>query len=536
MATLADFRAIGARRSLTADGRDAALFIASYVALDWVSYIHPLGPFNVTPWNPAPALAIVWVLLGGLRYAPVVFAAILVGDLLIRHAPGGLPLATGTSLLLAAGYTGIAAALRLAFQFDGRLRNARQLWSFVAVTLVGAAIIAALYTGVLWAASFRVAGSFIAAAFRFWLGDAVGILITAPLLMVAADAAVRQRLIRSWRKPETILQFITLVGLLFVIFRYSDTPRQNFYLLFLPMIWIALRNGLSGAAVAAGVVQVGIVLAAHVASLESIAVADLQARISALTLMALALGIVVDDRERAAEALKRSLRLAAAGEMAGTIAHEIKQPLTALHAYGNACQIMLRRGKDAVSYSELNATIEKLLQESRRASEVVSRLRDFFRVGAIRLEPVKVGELLENARSAGEKLNPSGDVTFRVESDDGAQSLLVDRVQIEIVLRNLIANAFEAVAGLPQGKKAVTISTRMLKEGHIRFRVADTGPGLSPHAREHLFEPFSSDKATGMGIGLSICRMIAEAHRGSLRASGSQHGEFDLVLPTEARG
>jgi signal transduction histidine kinase len=110
----------------------------------------------------------------------------------------------------------------------------------------------------------------------------------------------------------------------------------------------------------------------------------------------------------------------------------------------------------------------------------------------------------------------------------------VDRVQIELVLRNLIANAFEAVAGLPPGKKGVTLLTRMLKGKRILFRIVDTGEGVLPSTRQRLFEPFSTDKATGMGIGLSICRAIADAHGGSLDATDSQHGEFDLVLPTEA--
>ncbi len=137
--------------------------------------------------------------------------------------------------------------------------------------------------------------------------------------------------------------------------------------------------------------------------------------------------------------------------MAGAIAHEINQPLAALQNYGTACQIMLRTGEDTPRHSELNITIEKMLRESRRAAEVVGRLRDFFRAGTMRLERVEVGKLLESAHAVGDKLNPSGDVSFRVHSDDGTLSLSVDRLQIELVLRNLIANAFEAVAGLPPG-------------------------------------------------------------------------------------
>jgi len=510
------------------------LFVACYVALDWTSSIYPLGPFNITPWNPPPALSIVWMLLGGLRYAPVVFAAILAAELLIHDAAGGLPLSIVTSLVLAAGYTGIAAALRLRFQFYGRLHDTRQLWTFIAVTGAGAAIIGVCYVGILWAAGFRVGGSFIAGAFQFWLGDTVGVLVTAPLLMVAADPAGRRHLIQSWRKPETTLQFVILGGLVFFMFQSGDEPRRYFYLLFLPLIWIALRSGLSGAVAASGVVQIGVVLGAEVGALQSLAVLELQVRVSALTLTGLALGIIVDERARAVEDLKRSLRLAAAGEMAGAIAHEINQPLAAMHNYGSACRLVLAREKDAAPRSELNATVEKMLGESKRVAEIVGRLREFFRAGSTRLEPVKVDTLLDSAHAVGANLNGSGDVTFRINSSDGARTLLVDRVQIELVLRNLIANAFDAVAGLPPGKKTITVSTRMLKGGRIRFRVSDSGAGMSPLRRQRLFERLATNKATGMGIGLSICRAIADAHGGSLEPTASEHGEFDLMLPMEA--
>ena len=532
---LANFPVMGARRSPAADARDALLFGVCYLALDWASSLYPLGPFNITPWNPPPALSIVWMLLGGLRYAPVVFAATLAGDLLFRDAPGGLLISIITSLILTAGYTGIAAVLRLRFQGDSRLHDTRRLWIFIATTAAGAAIIGMGYVGVLSAAGFGFRDSFIAVAFRFWLGDTVGILVTAPLLMVAADPAQRQHLMQSWRKPETALQFAILVGLILFMFHGGAKPQQFFYLLFLPLIWIASRNGLSGAVAASGIVQIGVVLGVQNGSLQALAIVELQVLVTALTLTGLALGIMVDERERAIEDLTRSLRLATASEMAGAIAHEINQPLSAMHNYGSACQIMLRQGRDSVSHADLSTTLDKMLQESKRAAEVVRRLRDLFRRGTVQLEPVKVGVLLERANAIGKELSLCGDVMFRVDSNDSAQTLLVDRVQIELVLRNLIANAFEAVAEMPPGKKGVTVLTRMLQGDRILFRVADTGEGLPPAVRQRLFEPLATSKSTGMGIGLAISRTIADAHGGSLTLSDTGHGQFDLVLPAEAR-
>ena len=531
---LTAFPLVGAHRSLVAYARDAVLFGACYLALGWASSLYPLGPFYIAPWNPPPALSIVWMLLGGLRYAPVVLAATLAGDLLVREAPGGLAVSLVTSLILTAGYTGIAAALRLRFQFDGRLRDMQQLWIFIATTAVGAAVVGIFYVGTLSAAGFLFRGSFIEVTFRFWLGDTVGVLVTAPLLMVAADPERRQRLIQSVRKPETALQLATLLGMLLFMFQSSARPQEHFYLLFLPLIWIASRNGLAGAAVGSCMVQVGVVAGVQIGSLQALTIVELQVLVTALTLTALSLGIIVDERERVVEDLKRSLRLAAASEMAGAIAHEINQPLSAMHNYGRACQIMLRQENEAVSRSDLGITVDKMLQESKRAAEVVRRLRDLFRRGTIRLEPVTVGELLERANSIAREFSLSGEVKFQVDSSDSAQTLLVDRVQIELVLRNLIANAFEAVAGMPPGKKGVRVLTRMLDGDRILIRVADTGEGMSPLVQRRLFEPLSTSKPTGMGIGLAISRTIADAHGGSLDVSDRRHGQFDLVLPTGA--
>jgi signal transduction histidine kinase len=358
------------------------------------------------------------------------------------------------------------------------------------------------------------------------------VLITAPLLLLAADNTARERLLNSWRKPETAFQFAVMVATVFFVFKGAGgDPSKYFYLLFLPLIWIALRGGFIGAAVASGVVQVGVVLGAHGGPMHSLALVELQALVAALSLTGLFLGVMVDERERATEGLKASLRLAAAGEMAGAIAHEINQPLAALSNYGRACQLYLERGEGNIPYTELNAAIEKMLGESKRAAEVVGRLRDFFRSGTTRLEQVTVESLLESARRIGKKLDPSNEVNFRVESDSSVPILLADRLQIELVLRNLIANAFEATANLPSGTKGVTLSAHQAEGGRILFRIADTGPGLSPSARKLLFEPFSTTKPMGMGLGLAISQAIAEAHGGSLSAVHAKHGEFHLALP-----
>ena len=105
--------------------RDAAVFAPCYIALDWASYFHPLGAFNITPWNPQPALAIVWMLLGGLHHVPAVLATIFVAEVIVRHAPGGYAIALYTAMTLALGYAGIAWLLGWLARPMPRLRSAR---------------------------------------------------------------------------------------------------------------------------------------------------------------------------------------------------------------------------------------------------------------------------------------------------------------------------------------------------------------------------------------------------------------------------
>jgi two-component system sensor kinase FixL len=509
--------------------RDAALFAPCYVALDWASYFDPIGPFNITPWNPQPALAIVWMMLGGLAKAPAVLATIVLADLLVRHTPGGLAVTMLTSLVLGAGYLGIAWALK-ALLSDTGLRTTRQLTTFASVVVAGAGLLGAAFVGSLQSLGMLAGTAFAAAWLRFWVGDAVGILITAPLLFAVADAERRPALVALVRRPEAQLQVLVLCATVWFVFAGSGAdPSRLFYLLFLPIIWIAVRFGLNGAILATAIVQIGVALGEHSGEGIALPVLGLQTRLVALTLTGLYLGMMVDQRQRAEEGLRRSLRLAAAGEMAGAIAHEVNQPLTAVSSYGQSARRLLER--EPGSQAQVREIIDRILSEAERASEVVRRLRDFFRAGTTLLGEVPVGQLVAAARHAGEAVIAGRDIEFEVEVQPGMPPLYVDRLQVEVILRNLIANAAESIAGAHRGGGRIRVSFARLGASYARIVVADSGPGISPAVRETLFEPFVSGKSTGMGLGLAVSRAIAEAHGGSLAAVPAQHGEFHLILP-----
>jgi two-component system sensor kinase FixL len=509
--------------------RDAAVFAPCYIVLDWASYIDPVGPFNITPWNPQPALAIVWMMLAGIVHAPAVLATIVLADVVVRHAPGGYIITATTGLVLASGYAAIAWGLKALLRDTG-LRSTRQLTTFAGVVVVGTGVVGLGFIAVLHTSGLLAGASFISPWLRFWIGDAVGILVTAPLLFAAADPARRAALLGLARKPEVILQVIVLAATVWLIFEGLGTdPSRHFYLLFLPLIWIAVRFGMNGAIVAIAIVQLGVVLGIHGERGIPLPVVELQALMAALTLTGLFLGLMVDQRERAEQGFRQTLRLAAAGEMAGAIAHEVNQPLTALANYGRSAQMLLQRNQSGSA--DVLDVIDKILSEADRASEVVRRLRDFFRSGTTRLELVELEDLLVAVRRMAASATHAKAISLEIENAPPLPPLFVDRLQVEVILRNLLANSVESLIGSGRHDGHISVRAERHDERHVRIVVADNGPGISSAVRENLFEPFVSGKPSGMGLGLAVSRAIAEAHGGTLEAAAPGHGEFRLVLP-----
>ena len=236
--------------------RDAAVFAPCYVLLDWVSYIHPLGPFNITPWNPQPALAIAGCCSAGWSHAPVVLATIVLADVLVRDmSPASGVAAAGRRCIAHGGLCGDragAAAGRCAR--SRRSRSLRQLTAFVAVVTGGSALVAAAFVGVLLRVRRRsTPGSAASGWLRFWVGDAVGVLVTAPLLLVVADARRSAASPHSRGRGETLpADARSSLDALADLRRPGGDPSHHFYLLFLPLIWVAIRARHGGAIVAVG--------------------------------------------------------------------------------------------------------------------------------------------------------------------------------------------------------------------------------------------------------------------------------------------
>ncbi|MCX7170314.1 MAG: ATP-binding protein [Proteobacteria bacterium] len=509
------------------------LFVAVFLLFDWVSYVHALYGLNITPWNPDPALGLAYWMRYGRRAALPWFVANMLAEILVRDLLAGWLITVVSSAVVTLGYGLIGEVLRHRFRDGSTFDNRSTLFAWLSVVVVGSVLNSLVYISVLYLAGMIPQGQWSVALLRFGIGDIVGIVGSMPLLWMLLSDPSRARLQSIVPHLETggyVALAILMLGLVFG--HLANVEFMHFYFLFLPIVWAATRQGLRGAALIAFVLQFGIIIIVKWLPVANIPVVELQMLGAVLALVGFFIGVVVDEQRQAAEDLKITLRLAAAGEMASALAHELNQPITALVAYGKACKELLERGEAG---EVLKGAIEKMINESGRASDVVRRLRDFFRSGAMQLEVIEVDVLVAAVvQQFAAKFQEQG-VELQLAPASPA-SLRADRLQIELVLRNLLANALDEVVKRQPGNRLITLTSERLSGEKLRISVEDSGLGISSKTAAHLFEPFASTKSSGLGLGLFLSRAIVEAHGGSLWAEVGSHGIFRLVLPSAELG
>ena len=505
-------------------------FIGLYVALDVASFIHPLHGLNITPWNPAPALGLVLVVrLGRIAWLPLTIAVV-AAELVMRRS--GLPSwqTLAPALVLAGGYFLLGRMLARRLAAGSLLNDRRILFAWWWRVAVGTFLISVVYLFALRVVGLLPSARWWVGLLRFWVGDGVGISIMMPLLWWLTSPRARGILRATVARPES-LGYLLLASLtLWVAFGLGgQNGFKLFYLLFLPVVWAAARQGMAGAIVCAAFVQVGIIVAIRGLGYNAVSVAELQILAMAIALVGFFVAAAVDELRRTGQELRQSLRLAAAGEMAATLTHELHHPLTALSAYAGACEQLLERGEVG---ERLHSAIRCVLRESARTSEVVHRLQDFFRSGSPELESVSLEELVESAAAPYRLRAERSGIRLRIATMPEL-SLRVDRLQIEVVLRSLLGFAFDAVSDSPRQPRRVWLAA--WKDGHDRvcLRIEDSGSGLTPDQVLRLFEPIAPSGSGKRQTGLAISRAIVHSHGGRLWAEAANHGVLKCELPVE---
>jgi len=227
-------------------------------------------------------------------------------------------------------------------------------------------------------------------------------------------------------------------------------------------------------------------------------------------------------------------RFSAMGTMASTLAHELNQPLTAIASYSEAA-VALLEDSEPPDDETLIEIVSDMGRQSLRAGDIVRRLREFVSKGDVSRSPQDLPKVIEEASTLALVGIREKGVTTHFSLEPDATPALIDKVQIEQVLINLMRNAIEAMENTPV--KQLEVTTVRIDADTIQISVMDTGPGIAPAVRDRLFHAFNSSKDTGMGLGLSICRTIVEAHGGRIWAADREGGgtefHFTLVSPSE---
>lgn len=219
--------------------------------------------------------------------------------------------------------------------------------------------------------------------------------------------------------------------------------------------------------------------------------------------------------------LAHASRVTAMGTLASALAHELNQPLTAIANYLEAGRDMLD-AKGPVDRDLLREAMAESAGQALRAGEIIRSLREFIKRGETMRQPESLRVLLaEGAALAFIGMDSRG-IDMDISVDRRVDRVLVNRVQLQQVLTNLVKNAVEAMAGSPA--RILRLNAAPGEEGKVEVTVADSGPGLDADMSGTLFTPFTTTKASGIGVGLSICQTILEGHGGRIWATPSQWG------------
>jgi PAS domain S-box-containing protein len=256
-------------------------------------------------------------------------------------------------------------------------------------------------------------------------------------------------------------------------------------------------------------------------------------------------GFVLDltDRKRAERAysqaqmeLAHANRVATMGQLSASIAHEISQPIGAALSYANAASHWL--AAQPPNLEEVRRDLGFIVESGVRASEVIDRIRALVKKAPPRKDKVDINEAILEVIALTQNEMANNSISVRTQLADALPAIQGDRVQLQQVILNLLINAIEAMSGTSERPRELLISTAKTDPEGVLVAVRDSGPGLAPESIERLFESFYTTKPAGLGMGLSICRSIIEAHHGRLWATSNtpRGAVFQFTLPPYAYG
>ena len=525
-----------------------AAFLLAYVVLEWISFIHEYKGLPVTPWNPGLGVVFALMLYAGAHYGVVLFVGVLVAEIAVLRSNLPWPFIIGIATIIAIGYGAVAFFARS--RFDVGLNRLRDVLVLLAAGAVGAVLVASFLSLLLVAdEQLNLADVFVASG-PLLVGDAIGIAVMTPLVLrlILHIPHLSLHTLRSFAPEVALYVAVVLLFLWFIGLTETENGFKLFYLFFLPVVIAAIRYGLDGASLGLALTQFGLVALLHLHGYDANVFTEFQILMLVLTATGLTVGVTVDERKQAhrevreVEALLRTkeaeaeqaARFNLVSSMASALAHEINQPITAARALGRAAQHLLHG--DSANHTRADDNLSTMIAQIDHAASVVKRMREFLRRGEPHISTINIRTLIDDALVLVGVETAGIPIRIDVDVAPDLPPVHADRVQLQQVVLNLVHNSIDAIATSGRSEGRIRVAAALLDNPpRVEIAVSDNGAGIAPALAERLFQPLTTSKRDGLGLGLSICATIVQSHHGRLWLQSGASGatEFRFWLPLQ---
>jgi two-component system sensor kinase FixL len=478
----------------------------------------------------------------------LLFLAAICSEIFIGHNALGVYVTVATAGIIAIGYTAAATIARQNFKADSGQLGLRDILVLIIAGMGAAIVVATAMVGLFIAVGILTLRDYFPSVLRSLIGDSIGIIVISPILL--RFSYLRQQFtapnLAAISLEVAIYGILIAMGLWIIVSNRGAHGSNFFYILFLPVVITAVRFGVDGACLSLLATQIGLVQLLQQYGSDADTFTEYQTLMFALTATGLVVGAIVSEREQAQLAYRRAMeqlknregeairagRFNLASGMAAALAHEINQPITAARALARSAQHLLRT--PAPDVHRVDRNLATMIGQIDVAGRIVRGMREFLQRGRPSLSQFAIRELLDDALLLIRPEAFSAQIACEVVVPPDLSKICGDRGQLEQVVLNLVRNSIDSIAEAKRGAGHIRIEAlKSERRCELEIRVKDNGRGVSAEVADRLFEPLTTSKEHGLGLGLSICASIVEAHRGKiwLEATSADGTEFRLRVP-----
>jgi two-component system sensor kinase FixL len=485
-------------------------------------------------------------MLNGAVYGLVLFAGVVIAETVVLRTGLAWPLIVMIAVVIAISYTTAAFVARNYLRLDIRLNSLRDVLVLLGVAVAGAAVCSLLLSLLLLADRNIDAADLANSVLPMFVGDVIGIAVMTPLMLRLSNwrAALQRGLSAAQVLELSLYGLIIATALWLIVGSGRPNDYKYFSVLFLPVAAVGARYGIDGACATLAAIQLGLVTALHAYGYDAATFVEFQIVMFVLMATGLVVGVVVNQRWHADAAARqaearlvesraeaaRAARLNLVGGMASALAHEINQPLTAARALARSVEHIL--SADDRDAERAAANVRMMVVQVDHAAGVVRRMREFLRRGQPHTSTLEIKDLLHEALQLAQSDLSANAIEVDLDVAPGLPHLFGDRIQLQQVVLNLLRNAADSILDARPAKGRISIRAAR-SDDSLEVTILDNGAGIPPDSK--LFEPLSSSKPEGLGLGLSISSSIIEAHGGRLWLQSGEPGatEFRFSLPLQ---